>query len=361
MDYTLFNVEDFVTDEYFIQWVKAPTAESNGFWLSWLSNNPHKRPLVERAREIILLLDIEEKHPPEGKFLDIWEGIIRAENPPRLPEYLRRHSSHKKYLPSFVKGKYTTRIKKWQKLKQAAAIAFLLLSSFLVYRYINHVGMTTIQTAYGESNTFFLPDSTKVTLNYNSGLRYARDWMSGDIREVWLSGEAFFSVVHQPDHQKFRVNTNELQVEVLGTQFNVNSRRGHTRVVLDEGKVRLKMEDEKQQPARMDMLPGDFVVYSGKSKNFTKKVVNPKDYTSWRNNKLTFTATSFSEIGQLLEDNYGLKVEFANPGLQYKKFTGSSAADNPDELFEKLMLLFDLTIVRKKNRIIVKTNAKNPG
>ena len=361
MDYTQFNIEDFVTDEYFIQWVKAPTEESNGFWLSWLSNHPDKRPGVERAREIILLLDIEEKNPPEGKFLDIWEGIIRANNSHKFPEHPRGHLSHDKYLPASEEEKHTAGIRKWRKLKQAAVIAFLLLSSFLVYRYVNHVGMTTIQTAYGESNTFFLPDSTKVTLNYNSRLKYARDWMNGDIREVWLSGEAFFSVVHQSDHQKFRVNTNELQVEVLGTQFNVNSRRGHTRVVLDEGKVRLKMEDKMRQPARMDMLPGDFVVYSGKSKNFTKKVVNPKDYTSWRNNKLTFTATPFSEIGQLLEDNYGLKVEFATPGLQHKKFTGSSAADNPDELFEKLTLLFDLTIVREKNRVIFETNMENPG
>lgn len=360
MDYTLFKVEDFVSDEYFIKWVKAPTEESNGFWLSWLSNNPDKRPVIEKAKEMVLLLDIEEKHPPEGKFLEVWEGVIRADDSHQLLKHPQRHTSHEKHLPIHEKAKHQKGFRRWQLWKWAAAIAFFLLSTYLVYLHLTDYGMTKIQTAYGESSTFFLPDSTKVTLNYNSKLTYATDWYSHEIREVWLSGEAFFSVVHRSDHQKFLVHTDELQVEVLGTQFNVNSRRGNTKVVLDEGKVRLKLTDEARQPVKMDMTPGDLVVYSENSKSFTKEVVNPKDYISWRNNKLTFTATTFSEIGQLLEDNYGLKVVFRNPGLKHKKFTGSSAADNPDELFEKLTLLFDLTIVKKNNQVIFKTNRKNP-
>ena len=361
MDYALFEVEDFVSDEYFIKWVKAPTEESNGFWLSWLSNNPNKRPVVEKAKEIVLLLDIEEKLPPEGKFLEVWEQVIRADDSHQLPKHPRMHLVHKKNPSTYEKSTRKTGLKKWRSWKYATAIACFLLFSYLAYFLMTDYRMTRVQTAYGESSTFFLPDSTKVTLNYNSKLEYAKDWWSKDIREVWLKGEAFFSVVHRLNHQKFIVNTNELQVEVLGTQFNVNSRRGHTKVVLDEGKVGLKLEDEKQHDLKMIMRPGDLVAYSGNSKSFTREIVNPKDYISWRNNKLTFVATPFSEIGQLLEDNYGLKVVFRNPELKNKKFTGSSAADNVDELLKKLTLLFDLSITRKKNQIIIKTNMENPG
>lgn len=359
MDYTSFGVEDFVSDEYFIKWVKAPTEESDRFWQSWLSGNPDKRTMVAKAREIILLLDIEEKYPPEGKFLEIWEQVIRSDDSHQLPKNPQMHLSHRKP-PNSGEGSHIKKVHgKWLFGKWAAALIFFSLFSYLLYKLVSDYRVTTVRTAYGESTTFFLPDSTKVTLNYNSKLEYVNDWQGKDVREVWLSGEAFFSVVHRPDHQKFLVNTNELQIEVLGTQFNVNSRRGNTKVVLDEGKVRLNLEDERPEQ-ELIMEPGDLIAYSGDNKNLTREVVNPEDYISWRNNKLTFIATPFSEIAQLLEDNYGLKVVFRTPDLKNKKFTGSTAADNVNELLEKLSLLFDLRIIKKKNQIIIEEKIENP-
>jgi ferric-dicitrate binding protein FerR (iron transport regulator) len=71
-----------------------------------------------------------------------------------------------------------------------------------------------------------LPDNSTVILNANSSLRYQENWEAELLREVWVDGEAFFSVVHTHNHQRFRVNvTDDLKVEVLGTEFNVKDRR----------------------------------------------------------------------------------------------------------------------------------------
>ena len=79
MEYSKFKVEEFVTDEYFVRWIKKPDVETNAFWNSWLSKNLQQLASVRKAREIILHLDFKIYRPPEGRFLEVWERIIRRE------------------------------------------------------------------------------------------------------------------------------------------------------------------------------------------------------------------------------------------------------------------------------------------
>ncbi|HET6544174.1 MAG TPA: hypothetical protein VFG46_26990 [Chryseolinea sp.] len=79
MEYSKFKVEEFVTDEYFVRWIKKPDVETNVFWNSWLSKNLQQLPSIRNAREIILHLDFRINRPPEGRFLAVWERIIIPE------------------------------------------------------------------------------------------------------------------------------------------------------------------------------------------------------------------------------------------------------------------------------------------
>jgi hypothetical protein len=79
MEYSKFKVEEFVTDEYFVRWIKKPDVDANTFWNSWLSKNFQQVASVRKAREIILHLDFKINRPPEGRFLQVWERIIRPE------------------------------------------------------------------------------------------------------------------------------------------------------------------------------------------------------------------------------------------------------------------------------------------
>lgn len=76
MEYSKFKVEEFVTDEYFVRWIKKPDAETNAFWNSWLSANVQRRARIRLAREIILYLDFKINRPPEGRFLEMWQNIV---------------------------------------------------------------------------------------------------------------------------------------------------------------------------------------------------------------------------------------------------------------------------------------------
>jgi hypothetical protein len=77
MEYSKFKVVEFVTDEYFVRSIKKPDPETNAFWNTWLSKNLQQLARVRRAREIIFLLDFEIHLPPDGRFQEVWEGIIK--------------------------------------------------------------------------------------------------------------------------------------------------------------------------------------------------------------------------------------------------------------------------------------------
>lgn len=331
MNYDSYTVEDFVADESFIQWVKNPTDERNAYWSAWLSQNPGKEPTIREAQQIILMLNFKETHAPEGKFLEIWERISGADDAKVLD----------------ISNKNQAYLRTWYKV----AAVFLVAAVAFAYMIFSGPDTIVIQTAFGESRVLFLPDSTKVTLNANSRLRFTSGF-NQEKREVWLDGEAFFAVVHKNDHRNFRVHTDELQVEVLGTRFNVNTRRGKSEVVLEEGKIKLGIP-RGGSSSELIMEPGDLVEVSAGAMQVEKKRVDVSNYSSWRMNKLFFVGTSLDEIAQLLEDNYGFKVIFADETLKESRFTGSASVDNPDELIEKLNKVFGLNIRHQGNDLVI--------
>ena len=347
MDYSSFQVEDFVSDEYFIRWVKKPDADNAAFWNAWMSKNPQCAERIREAREIILQLDFKPNTPPEGKFLEVWDKIVKAEsNESRtVPFVSRQPASDNK------------RIRDRRMIRRIAASITLIAIAASVFISVRS-RKVEISTAYGESRTVSLPDNSKVTLNSNSKVSYSTSLLSGSSREVFLEGEAYFSVVHKDNDEKFIVHTGELDVEVLGTKFNVNSRRGNTKVILEEGKVRLNVNGNPTKN-NMIMAPGEYVEYSPKGE-LTRKNVDTNNYLEWRNNRLIFVGTSLAEIGQLLEDNYGYKVVFESDSIKYRKFTGSSSAVEIGELLEKLSRVYNLEVKKNGTEVTLKQNKDAP-
>jgi ferric-dicitrate binding protein FerR (iron transport regulator) len=279
------------------------------------------------------MLDFKEVKAPDGKFLVLWEKINSLDNQRVLSvdEPIRQRPR---------------RMIRWYQMAAASVVIISALAYFIYDRSSDVI----IQTQFGESRSVLLPDSTKVTLNSNSSLRYATGFQ--DNREVWLNGEAFFVVTSRPNGQNFRVHSDNVQVEVLGTKFNVNNRRGKSQIVLEEGKVKLAVPN---QISPIVMKPGEMVEVSKADNKMKKRTVDTGSYSSWRINKLTFVSTSLEEIAQLLEDNYGYKVTFGAEELKRLEFTGSAPVDDPGELLQKLVKVFDLTITHDGQQLKIQS------
>ena len=99
------------------------------------------------------------------------------------------------------------------------------------------------------------------------------------------------------------------------------------------------------------MQPGELVAASKENKKLDKKVVNPSDYSAWRYNKLIFDNGTITEVAQMLEDNYGLKLEVADPEMWQNRFTGSAPADRPDILYKAVAASFGWK-TKKEGKVI---------
>lgn len=236
----------------------------------------------------------------------------------------------------------------------AAAVVALFATGMVLWMLLGRQQTMEYITAYGETRTLTLPDSTTVILNANSSLTYQDNWHADEPREVWLDGEAYFSVVHTRNHQRFLVNvTDDFTVEVLGTEFNVKDRREKTQVVLNTGKVRLDIR-EPDKAQTVTMQPGELVEFSGIDKSLVKKQVNPELYAAWRHHKMIFEEMPLQEIARVLEDNYGVAITIEDSTLANTRLTGAFPTHNLDMIFTSLPTVVEMEVVKNKDEIIFK-------
>ncbi len=207
----------------------------------------------------------------------------------------------------------------------------------------------TEKTGYGETRTFTLPDGSEVTLNGNSSLSYPDTWTKD--REVRLTGEAYFKVVHTKDHRRFSVVTaDDFRVNVLGTQFTVSRRSHQTRVVLNEGKVQCLL-NEKAQADSIILKPGQLVEFSRKPEQYTLKEVDASLYSAWKDHKLILRNTSLKELTQVLEDTYGYDVNVEKASLLERRMSGSLPTTDVHVLLEGIAEACKVHIRQEEGRI----------
>lgn len=349
IDYT---VEDFVKDEYFIQWILGSDPAVHSFWISWLAENPQKAEVVDKARQLLLLINFKKYQPANKDYLRIWQAIDQD------VERIEEKNSDTKIIAMHNRKSAThdseSLFFKSRKIAASFLVGVLLLSVIAWFFLRNpHVNYST---DYGEIKTIVLPDNSTVKLNANSSLSFIDDWKGDNPREVWLDGEAFFSVTHKANHQKFLVHVDELRVEVLGTEFNVNNRKEKAKVVLNSGKIKLGFEgkeDANETGKTICMEPGEMVEVSHQSKAFIKKRVNPELLTSWRNNQLIFEDTPIKEVISAIEDQFGMEIILQDVSLADHRYTGVIPLDNLEVFFTTLSKSFNVNIMKNKQQIII--------
>lgn len=344
MDYRSFTTNDFVADEYFQQWVYHPSDETDLFWRGWLERYPDKGEFVKAARRMLLELEMQDDlDTDETRKNEIWDAITAANDA---------------FDASVGEGNAEpARVRRmWPQWSRIAATILLLMVAGVGIVMVGKVaddGTIEQRTSFGETRTVVLPDQSTVVLNANSRISYSAAWNAKDAREIWLDGEAYFSVVHTDSDQKFIVHTSEdVSVEVLGTTFDVLRRDDRTRVVLNSGSIKLNLyKDEKHQEVLM--TPGELLEFKEEPSAYVKKKANAGHFSSWTENKLTFDGTPLSELVTVLEENYGMHVTLADPALEEQKLWGSVPSNDADLLLEAISSSFNFVIEKKGDQILI--------
>lgn len=171
-----------------------------------------------------------------------------------------------------------------------------------------------VETPRGGEYALLLSDGTKVHLNAMSSLRFPVTFDKG-AREVELVGEAFFEV--SKTGQPFLVNMNGMQVEVLGTTFNISAYPNEEyQTTLVNGSVKVNAETGEScilQPSQQASLtPG--------SNSIQVRTVDAEFYTSWVKGRIHFKDQRLEDIMKILSRWYDMEVIYANEKIKDIRF-----------------------------------------
>lgn len=230
----------------------------------------------------------------------------------------------------------------------AASLTGLLMVAGFSWYFMRGDQLVTYKTDYGELKEVTLPDGSQVVLNGHSAISFQRDWQES-VRQVQLDGEAYFKVRKTPDRKKFVVQIrNSGSIEVLGTEFNVNHREGHSNVMLKSGKIRLSVGGK-----RLLMTPGELAAFADDGTRLLRKNVNPAVYNTWTERKIVFENTSFGDVVSMLRQTYNLDVRVSDRQLLAKKLSGTAPIHDIDVFLEALSGTFGLTVSRKHDYVLI--------
>ncbi|MDN5202115.1 FecR domain-containing protein [Fulvivirgaceae bacterium BMA10] len=305
MKYQDYSVEDFVKDEFFVNWVKDKQTEADHYWKIWIRNNPEKLETVNAAIDIINSINYKNQYElSEKEYIEVFEEIVKG----RTQDYQNDQPG---------------KIFMLNKLVAAVLVPILIAALAFFYYQSSETKVSAKETTYlakespiGIKTTFKLEDGTRVKLNAGSSLRFP-DKFSEDQRIVYLEGEAFFDVVKETS-RPFLVVTNDVVTKVLGTSFNVkgNSVNQSVEVALVTGKVSVSDNEGNS----IILQPTEMVTFA--NSNIEKKRFNHDLITGWTLNRLVFDKADSKEVINKLEKWYGVKF-ILQDGYMFKgDYTG---------------------------------------
>ena len=183
-------------------------------------------------------------------------------------------------------------------------------------------------------------------MNSGSVLIYPSTFI-GQTRDVYLSGEGYFEVEKNAE-QPFIVKARTLNVEVLGTRFNILAYPEVKQIAttLEEGSVRVCLQDNDKKVYHL--VPDEQLVYNIDSAIVDIKQVVSADYSDWREGGLLFDNYSFSDIIHILQRTYGVNVHLQTSIYNNNKIT---VHFNKNESLENIFMLLKELIPGLEYRI----------
>jgi len=236
-------------------------------------------------------------------------------------------------------------------MKYAAVLFFCVFIGFYFYHYLGtsvHKAEEFIVCVPNSKHSFFyLSDSTEVWLNSGSEFKYTSDYGTKN-REVYLKGEAYFCV-RKNQQLPFIVKTDSVSVRVYGTKFSIRnySDMEIVKVALQEGKIALNLESEKDQ---LFVQPEEEIVYRKGQSGYSKKYIDIHKVADWRRGILRFDMEPLSDIIQTLRRQYNVEIQMESTTYNQKVFYGSfSVNQSITEILDIVSGSLDLQYVYRDN------------
>lgn len=339
IDRSLFKAEDFLIDNTFQAYCAGTDPLCVSYWEKWIEMHPQQAETVREARRLYIILSGNKKP------LNSQQDLLRAQLKPAqdLEEEAPVYSLRKNY--------------GWLKIAVAAVIVFGFI--FLYQNSYKEQGpakdlQTSFSTKAGERKKITLSDGSVVLLNAKSSLKLSPAFNTGN-REVTLIGEAYFDVSHDKD-KPFKVITEDFDINVLGTTFNVKVYPGEATSEATLIKGLIQMEGKGGKSSSITLKPSQKVIFhkniesqaedTPKITTGNQPEISINHYTkvkdstivemAWTENRLEILDQDFAEIKGVLERWYDVEISFSNPEVSKYRFTATFNDENIEEVLNAL-------------------------
>jgi transmembrane sensor len=333
-----YQLEDFVSDETFINYHFKSNIVDQLSWEEWLLNNPEKKSLVEKAKEVINELSFTI---PEKEYKEELEKLSLSINEKKSHPSLSQLSGGNKFFKSYQRRKRILQI-------LVPLLLIVIAGGYWLFRSAKNSSEKLTETVNNSTLPLILTlsDSTVVSLDPGSYLQYPLYFKDKE-RIVYLHGNAKFSVKRNIEHP-FKVHAENIVATVLGTVFNVKSSADSAIVIeLLKGKLNVEIiNSEKKAEQSVLLEPNERAVYVRNDKHLYKNLIVPE-------HTLSFNKTSFEEIAAHIKNAYGVTLINESAKKDWR-FTGEFKSSTAKDIVENICLVKKLSFVIKGDTIVIK-------
>lgn len=328
----------------------------------WIREDPANRQIFEAIKKI---WRVEPKKELQADLQKAWNRLEKQmqEKEEKIHANRRIYDlTHRFKRKSGSSGRYA-----WMRV--AAIIVLGLLLSFYAILYLTDGELTNntesegtemvmqeIKTDRAHQSEMTFTDGTIVRLNAASLIRFPQQFDS-DRREVYLEGEAWFDVSHNPEVE-FVVKTRDASVRVLGTEFNVRAHPDEqdVEVVVAEGTVSVQASTDTTEGADAGVFlrKGEMSRVKSGQPPISPQKVDISKYLSWLKGDFVFEETPFRRVLREWERRFDVDFEVENEMLLETPFTGEFRNESFEEMLRLTSITLEFSYSRKNDTITIK-------
>jgi transmembrane sensor len=347
-----------LADESFISYCLQRRRQDVEYWEHYIKTHPEQQEKIRELKTIILLTAQTAQELEWQEQLSLLKQKMgkahEHSGPVKMPDQPVRRLFRKWAIAASIAGVLAMGGSTWYYLSRSATVSLMAYTS-----------------KPGERKSFQLPDGSTVVLNAGSHLSFSDDFNRRN-RTVRLDGEAYFDVVHNSG-KPFIVQTDKMDVKVLGTSFNIKAYPDDAayEAALIRGSIELTLKQEKKT---MLLRPKEKYVLENKVKENDREGVNitvgatgtglkpilkvGEDSTiaevAWLQNKLVFKDEPLSEVIKKLERWYGVAIELEDPSLGAIPYSGTFRNESIREVLTGLQFSEPFAFSEENGKIIIK-------
>jgi len=211
----------------------------------------------------------------------------------------------------------------------AALIALIITSATTLYYIYSDISVSKqpaqsfeMEVPLGSQIKTVLPDGSIVHLNSGSTLKYDIAYAKKKTRDVYLIGEGYFEIEKDKD-RPFIVHTDDINIKVLGTIFNIRAYKEDSDVEVNLLKGKINVFSTSETIGNIILSANESVIYDKRTKKMMSSKSDASQSAQWVNGKLSFVNASLVDIMKDVERKYNVQIHIKTSKMKEEVFSGN--------------------------------------